>query len=261
VEFTVTVTVTNVIESLFEDPASFILKFDVAAGQELTIGTNPDYDYDYTIDWGDGTVESLTDQNPSHQYDSTGEVSVAIIGIFPALQMAASNPDSRAALVDVAQWGTQKWQSMEFVFDGCVNLTSFTATDVPDLSEVTSMRGMFKDAESFNGDIGNWDVSTITTFQQMFYFSPVFNQSLAAWDLSSATNMTDMLDNSGMSPENLNATIIGWSNFVEANNGPSNISVGLEGLIVCEADVVTAANILYNFGWEFVGQLYLQNCP
>ena len=38
----------------------------------------------------------------------------------------------------------------------------YRATDVPDLSGVTDMSGMFFDADSFNGDISEWDVSGVT---------------------------------------------------------------------------------------------------
>src|SRR6056297_659586 len=123
VAFNVKIKVVNVIETLFEDPASFILKFNVAEGQQLTIGTNASYDYDYNIDWGDGTVEEeLTIHNPSHDYVEEGTYAVAIKGAFPAIVMGISDFDSQNALVDVVQWGTQKWQSMASAFSFCVNL-------------------------------------------------------------------------------------------------------------------------------------------
>ena len=33
------------------------------------------------------------------------------------------------------------------------------------------------------------------------------------WNIGSVTTMSGMLDNSGMSAENLNSTLIGWHNF------------------------------------------------
>ncbi|WP_421804690.1 BspA family leucine-rich repeat surface protein [Flagellimonas sp.] len=341
VEFTVTVTVTNVIESLFEDPASFILKFEVTAGQELEIGLNTSFEYDYTIDWGDGTIENFsTNDNPLHLYEMADTYRVAIKGTFPALRMGNADSLSGDALIDVVQWGTQKWQSMREAFAYCDNLEQFSATDPPDWSETTTMRQMFLYANLFNGDIGTWvttnvttmetmfegatsfnqdigdwdvsnvtnmfgmfgyasafnqdlsgwDTSSVTDMSYMFYNATAFNQplvqtdggwntsnvtdmsfmfegatnfnqSLGSWDISSVTNMTEMLDNCGMSTENLNATLIGWANFVEANNGPSNITLGLEGLTTCGPDVIAASQTFGFYGWNTVGQTYLVNCP
>ncbi|WP_306012759.1 MULTISPECIES: BspA family leucine-rich repeat surface protein [unclassified Allomuricauda] len=314
VEFTVTVTVTNVIESLFDDPASFILKFNMEAGEELEIGLNSQYQYDYTIDWGDGTEENYTtNANPTHTYDNTAIYTVAIKGIFPALMMDTSNAVSVGALIDVSQWGSQKWQRMNYAFTNCQNLQGFSATDLPNFSETTSMEGMFWNATQFNGDIGKWDISNVdamtimfwdaksfnqdisgwnpesvtkmnhmfrgassfnqdlsgwnvnnvTTFGNMFNGATSFNQSLASWEISSATQMGAMFDNSGMSPENLNATLIGWNNFVEANDGPKNITLGLDNLSVCGQEVIDATqNLGTNHQWTFTGNLGFQaNCP
>ncbi|MFN3138252.1 MAG: BspA family leucine-rich repeat surface protein [Allomuricauda sp.] len=191
VEFTVTVTVTNVIEDLYEDPASFIMTFEVAAGQELTIGTNLEYNYDYTIAWGDGTEETLTSQNPSHVYTGANTYQVAIKGVFPALRMLIAGSLSRNALMDVTQWGTNAWQSMKEAFAGCDNLEGFSATDMPNLSEVTSMQGMFFDSPNFNGAVGDWDTSNVTNMSEVFGVATSFNQ-LLSWDTGNVTDMSGM---------------------------------------------------------------------
>ena len=261
VEFTVIVNVTNVMDTLFEDPASFILKFDVAAGQELEIGLNVQFEYDYTIDWGDGTEENYTtNENPTHTYNNAETYTVAIKGVFPALQMGAADGSSRNALVDVAQWGTNVWQSMAIAFAFCTSLEGFSATDKPDLSEVTNMNGMFEGATSFNQDIGDWNVSNVTSmlgmfgnafaFNQdlsswvtssvtdmsyMFIGATAFDQSLASWDIGSVETMESMLDNCGMSPENYAKTLIGWA---DDENGtqtiPESITLGAAGLDYCD---------------------------
>ncbi|WP_349352363.1 MULTISPECIES: BspA family leucine-rich repeat surface protein [unclassified Flagellimonas] len=193
VEFTVTVTVTNVIESLFEDPASFIMKFNVAAQQVLGIGLNQDFEYDYSIDWGDGTVENYTtNENPTHEYAAQGEYLVAIKGTFPALRMEWTDTDSQNTLVDVVQWGTQQWQSMFYGFSLCENLVGFSAADEPDWSKTNSMEGMFAGSVKFNGDIGNWDTSAVTNMANMFSYALAFNQDIGNWDTSAVTNMQGM---------------------------------------------------------------------
>ncbi|WP_306013235.1 MULTISPECIES: BspA family leucine-rich repeat surface protein [unclassified Allomuricauda] len=364
VEFKVVITVTNVIESLFDDPASFILKFNVSAGQTLTIGTNDSYNYDYSINWGDDSEdENLTEGFPSHEYLAEGEYLVAIKGTFPAIQMyhVQNNllPDdglqeSRDALVDVVQWGTGEWQTMTAAFTGCPNLEGFSANDVPNLSKVTSMKSMFVGAEKFNGKIGNWNTSNVTNMAEMFMFAPAFNQDISdwtvsnvtdmsfmfqgatafnqdisgwvvndvtnmsfmfkqatafnqdisgwtvtsvtnmsnmfdgatafnqdigGWDVSSVTDMSNMLrdaaafdqnlgawefvsepnltglfnGDNGMSIESMNATILGWANYVSTNGGPGGLTVGMGTRTICGPEVVEALGVLANNNWNFTG--------
>ncbi|MFN3137154.1 MAG: BspA family leucine-rich repeat surface protein [Allomuricauda sp.] len=335
----VTIEVENVIETLFEDPAAFITEWEVVDEQTLTIGTNMDYDYDFTVDWGDGSgLEVVTQQNPTHEYSTGGTYKVAIKGQFPALHMFSADGPSKESLLNVVQWGTQKWQTMERAFIDCSKLTGFTATDTPDLSEVTSMRSMFLNASSFNGAMSGWDTGTVTDMQTMFAGASAFNQSIGSWDTSNVTNMrgmfqdavsfnqnigdwntgnvlstntmflgatsfnqnigswdmaqvTDvenmfdgatafdqnlggwdigsiftmefMLDNSGMSAANLNATLIGWNNYVEENEGPKNITVGVDGLSICGPEVVEAIQSLtINHNWALTGTLQAgADCP
>ena len=66
-----------------------------------------------------------------------------------------------------------------------------------DVSEVTDMSGLFKDAEEFNDDIGSWDVSNVTNMKEMFegeYHkeTQAFNQDIGGWDTSNVTDMSGM---------------------------------------------------------------------
>ena len=58
-----------------------------------------------------------------------------------------------------------------------------------DVSSVSNMNGMFRDAASFNSDISNWDVSSVTTMDGMFQNAASFNHKLcqAAWVKSKAS--------------------------------------------------------------------------
>jgi len=51
---------------------------------------------------------------------------------------------------------------------------------------------MFKNAESFDQPLNNWDVSNVTNMWSMFDGASFFNQPLNNWDVSNVTSMSEM---------------------------------------------------------------------
>ena len=64
-----------------------------------------------------------------------------------------------------------------------------------DVSNVTSMAGMFKGAKKFNQPLDNWDVSNVKNMAYMFHKAASFNQSLNNWDVSNVEDMQGMFCN------------------------------------------------------------------
>lgn len=194
VDFNVSISVLDD-QELKDEPGSFVTKWNIKEGETLTIGTHPDYSYDYIIDWGDGTLESLTTQNPTHQYAEEGIYTVAINGKFPAISMQFADESSRKALTDVVKWGEKLWDTMEGAFFGCERLQGFSALDMPDLTQAESLALMFKGARAFNHDISEWDTDNITNMEGMFQGAISFNQNIDTWNTESVITMKAMFRN------------------------------------------------------------------
>ncbi|MEQ9116951.1 BspA family leucine-rich repeat surface protein [Fulvivirga sp.] len=236
-----------------------------------------DYDFEFIIVDANNTVIS-TGNGTTFQAEfpfEAGEYRVEITGEFPHF---AGYPGDQ--LVDVLQWGDIQWKSMRNSFRNWTG-ERFSATDVPDLSQVSNMAGLFFNAQTFNGDISDWDVSSVTKMQntfrdahafnqdissweviqvtdmfgmfqnatsfnrevqvwnvglvtnmrEMFRGATLFNQDLGGWNITSVTTMVQMFDNSGLSPQNYDKTLIGWA----AQEVKDNVTLGAEGITFCKA--------------------------
>ena len=180
-------TVTDVSDAL--PPSAFVTTWRTTTnGESITIpvggatGT-------YTIDWGDGSTSADVTGDQTHTYDTAGTYTVGISGDFARIYL---NGDANAAkLQSIDQWGDIRWESMGYAFKGASSM-AYRAADSPDLSDTTSMRYMFADATSFNGDLSSWDVSSVTNMIGVFDGAASFNGDISAWDVSRANDMRYM---------------------------------------------------------------------
>ena len=81
-----------------------------------------------------------------------------------------------------------------WIADASAAETTYGHISTWDTSGVTSMENLFKDASSFNEDIGAWDTSGVTDMDSMFESASAFNQDISAWDTSQVTDMSDMFE-------------------------------------------------------------------
>ncbi len=162
---------------------------------QISIGTNPELVYNYSIDWGDGTTNEGVPGSIIHTYEIAGTYTVKITGNFPQANFGSIGlVDDANKLLSIEQWGDMKWQSMSFSFFNCQNMV-INADDSPDLSLVTDMSYMFSGANSLNQDISAWNISTVTNMRDMFNGAVLFNQNISVWNVSSVTNMQNMFAN------------------------------------------------------------------
>ena len=62
-----------------------------------------------------------------------------------------------------------------------------------DVSKVKDFTSIFE-WESFNENIGDWDVSSGIKFDRMFHYATSFNQDISRWNVSNGTSFRDMFN-------------------------------------------------------------------
>jgi surface protein len=107
-------------------------------------------------------------------------------------------------LIDVEQWGSIRWSSMQNAFRGCTFLQC-SAIDIPNLSFVTSMEYMFNNCSYLNGpsNIDSWNVSNIQSMTAVFQNALSFNQPIGNWNTGNVKWMNDMFNHADLFNQNI----------------------------------------------------------
>ncbi|MEA2029712.1 MAG: BspA family leucine-rich repeat surface protein, partial [Campylobacterota bacterium] len=168
----------------------------ITNSDQIKIGTNQHYNYNYRIDWGDGEQSSSVRGDITHTYQQDGVYTVSITGTFPAIYFENEGYDN-GKLLSIDQWGTQPWHSMHKAFYYTINMVG-NFNDTPNLRSVTDLSYMFANTYHFNSNIGHWNVSSVIDMSAMFKDAQVFNQNIGNWDVSNVTNMSDMFKSANL---------------------------------------------------------------
>lgn len=185
------------ITSAVHDPA-FITTWETnqtgsTSDNEIKISTNNSVGHYFTIDWGDGNVDANLTGDNIHAYSEPGTYIVKVTGDFPRIYFGNTTNYDPNKLISVDNWGDIAWNTMSEAFSYCSNM-QITASDAPDLSNVTDMSDMFYDAASMNANINHWDVSNVENMDALFMNAVSFNQPLDKWNTSAATDMGYMFN-------------------------------------------------------------------
>jgi len=149
------------------------------------------HSYNYEVDWDNDGVFDQTGitGTVTHDFSAVGTYTIRIRGTFPIIRF--NNTGDKLKITDIVQWGNNPWTSMYKSFYGCENLT-ITATDAPELANVTNMKYMFRNAFVLNSNINHWNVSNVINMKGLFFSAKVFNQPLNNWTTTNVANMQQM---------------------------------------------------------------------
>jgi chitodextrinase len=145
-----------------------------------------------TLDFG---VESLTELD----YNATDSLVLYMMGTN--IEMLRPRNQFR----ELKQWGSAEWTNVIDMFRGVPNLVLNTES-APNLSNVTVIDGMFREATNFNSSVSHWDVSGVESFDFLFS-NTSFNQNLEDWVVESGTSFRFTFANNA----DFNQDISGWS--------------------------------------------------
>ena len=160
----------------------------------LTLPLKNDGEYDFTVDWGDGSsitnVDSHNSNYKSKTYTNPGIYKVIISGKINGFGF--NNQGDKEKLINITSWGDLNLGNEGGYFYGAENLESlpdkvFNTTGTQDFSN------MFNGAKKFNSPIINWDFSDATNMSNMFNGATSLNSQVTI-DAPNAQDMSYMFN-------------------------------------------------------------------
>ncbi|MBC76481.1 MAG: hypothetical protein CME64_10750 [Halobacteriovoraceae bacterium] len=181
----------------------------------VTLPLRSGFNYNFTVDWGDGNTAEVTAYNDvdiDHSYASAGDYTITISGLVETWYF--NNIGDKDKLISINDLGHVGWLSFNYAFFGCSNLgavsgdVSSSVTDIsymfynaplvdPDTSgwntsNISNMAGVFALASSANPNTSTWDTSSVTDMNTMFYGATSANPDTSNWNTSNVTDMNYM---------------------------------------------------------------------
>ena len=227
----ITITIGNIKDAPFMykvKPVLFNGDYVMVINGASQIGTEV-LTYNFMVDWGDGSaIETVTDiSNVNHQYMDDNLYTISLFGDMPGIRIGS---ESLSLAREIIQWGEVEWKYLIGTFANNPDL-QITATDTPDLSNVTALTQTFENCTNLNsGNFNDWDVSSITSLFETFKNCSKFNQDLNNWNTSNVTDLIGTFENTF----DFNGNISNWdvSNVENMNNafvGASRFNQDISG--------------------------------
>lgn len=227
--------------------------------------STPEYKFNGTIFWGDGTKTDLVPADASdsskftHTYASSGIYTVKISGDFGDC-FGFNNSGDKDKIIEIIQWGTNpflKTNTNARVFYGCSNLICDNIKDVY-LGQINI--GMFRDCGSLVrvNNINDWPGALTTSIGGSFGLEHFFRNcdnaiiEIKDWRLGAVkkiTGLRNFLNGNGKIPTAYYDDLL-----VTIDNDPATLNgktfdVGASKYTIGSAGETARNNLINNKGW------------
>jgi len=203
-----------------------------SATNEVTLPLESDGTYNFEVDWGDGTTDTITSFNQpevTHTYTSAGTYTISILGDIEGWRF--NDGGDKDKILEIQDFGELRLGNNGSYFSGCSNLT-ITATNALRLSGTTNLSFAFADCTSLTNasSLVRWSTGQVVTMNSMFAGAINFNENLNRWNVENVIDMRRMFENA----DSFNQTLNGWDPknvndmsfmFYNADNFNSDISL------------------------------------
>ena len=174
------------------DAALFRSTWKISAdGETITLPLVENYNYNFTVDWGDGSpISEITAHDhadKTHTYTTAGDYNLVIEGTLEAWSF--NNAGDKDKILSVESFGDLGYKNLSGAFHGCANLSAFKGGFT---SNVTNMVGMFYRAFNADPNVSSWDVSNVTNMSEMFRGTIAVDPDVSSWDVSNVTDMSNV---------------------------------------------------------------------
>ena len=176
------------------DIQRFVTVWNFPANYDFTLPLVEDYNYNFTVDWGDGSstseVTSFSDTDKTHTYADAGEYTVTIKGVCETFRNNGAGTKDK--LLQVLNLGNMGWKIFIQSFAFNTNLTTVLGGNT---SSVIDMEYMFRRATLADPDTSGWDTSNVTNMTYIFAFATSANPDTSGWDTSNMQGMSSIFYN------------------------------------------------------------------
>ena len=165
-----------------------------------------------TVDWGDGTEETITQEYPTHTYARAGVYEIAVVGNCPEwgymIDRIVTDPNnenyqaylkcktSLEYIIGLKQWGSIN--ATRYSFSNCKNLAYVSGGATADtFTNVTNMMYLFNNCTRLKTiDLSNFNTSNVKNMWGMFMnCTSVENLDVSTFDTSNVETMLGMFAN------------------------------------------------------------------
>lgn len=182
------------VSSLSLDESSFVSQWKITEPEEkLILPLKLGMDYDFYVDWGDGSEESrvtsFSDPDSIHVYERPGVYQVVLRGVCQGFGLEDLSLLYKTQIIAVSNFGNLDWRDLSHSFMGAINLTTFRGGN---FSNVENMENMFRGAIEVEPDTRYWDVSSVKDMSNLFRDTKLADPDTSIWNVSNVKSMSGM---------------------------------------------------------------------